>query len=407
MISAVDLHACGEPGRVIVGGVRDVPGRSMFEKMQYLARHQDGLRLRMLREPRGYPAANCNLVLPPAHPDADAGFVIMEQVEYPPMSGTNTICVTTALLETGMIPMREPVTELTLEAPAGLIRVRAECRDGKVTQVAFRNVPAFAVHLDRTIDVPTLGRVTVDVAWGGMFYVIADAAPFGLRLTPDEGRDITRIGELIKAATAEQLPVVHPDNPAIAGVSIAQLSGPAASPDNHRRNAVIVSTGKLDWNRPSTWTGAIDRSPCGTGTCAKMATLHARGQLDLGEPFRHEGVLGTVFTGTLLEETSVGPYRAVVPQLAGTAWITGFAQYVVDPQDPFPEGFTVSRGVGHWKGDDGADVSEETCVLEVVHGKDPVVDAKLEEIARAYRQRFNQDAVMRVRAPVGQTFSRR
>ena len=341
MISAVDLHACGEPGRVIVGGVRDVPGRTMFEKMQHLARHQDGLRKRMLREPRGYPAANCNLVLPPSHPDADAGFVIMEQVEYPPMSGTNTICVTTALLETGMIPMREPVTELTLEAPAGLIRVRADCRDGKVTQVAFRNVPAFAVHLDATIEVPTLGRVTVDVAWGGMFYVIADAAAFGLRLTPDEGRDITRIGELIKAATQEQLPVVHPENPEIKDVTIAQLSGPPAAAENHRRNAVVVSTGTLEWDRPSTWTGAIDRSPCGTGTCAKMATLHARGLLTIGEPFRHEGVLGTVFTGTLLEETSVGPYRAVVPELAGTAWITGFAQYVVDPQDPFPEGFTV------------------------------------------------------------------
>jgi proline racemase len=233
------------------------------------------------------------------------------------------------------------VTELTLEAPAGLIRVRASCRDGKVTEVAFRNVPAFAVHLDASIEVPTLGRVTVDVAWGGMFYVIADAGTFGLRLTPDEGRDITRIGELIKAATQEQLPVVHPENPEIRDVTIAQLSGPPASPDNHRRNAVIVSTGKLDWNRPSTWTGAIDRSPCGTGTCAKMATLHARGRLSIGEAFRHEGVLGTVFTGTLLEETTVGPYRAVVPQLAGTAWITGFAQYVVDPQDPFPEGFTV------------------------------------------------------------------
>jgi proline racemase len=341
MISAVDLHACGEPGRVIVGGVRDVPGRTMFEKMQHLSRHQDELRLRMLREPRGYPAANCNLVLPSSHPEADAGFVIMEQVEYPPMSGTNTICVTTALLETGMIPMKEPVTELTLEAPAGLIRVTAECRDGKVTQVSFRNVPAFAVHLDAPIEVPTLGRVTVDVAWGGMFYVIADAAPFGLRLTPDEGRDITRIGELIKAAAREQLPVVHPENPEIKDVTIAQLSGPAASPANHRRNAVVVSTGMLDWTRPSTWTGAIDRSPCGTGTCAKMATLHARGQLQIGEPFRHEGVLGTVFTGTLLEETSVGPYSAVVPQLSGTAWITGFAQYVLDPQDPFPEGFTV------------------------------------------------------------------
>lgn len=341
MIAAVDLHACGEPGRVIVGGVRDVPGATMFAKMQHLARHQDELRLRMLREPRGYPAANCNLILPPTHPDADAGFVIMEQVEYPPMSGTNTICVTTTLLETGMVPMREPVTELTLEAPAGLIRVRAECRAGKVTQVSFRNVPAFAVHLDRPIEVPTLGTVSVDVAWGGMFYVIADARQFGLLLVPDEGRDITRIGELIKAATQEQLPVVHPENPEIRDVTIAQLSGPPASPGNHWRNSVIVSTGKLDWKRPSTWTGALDRSPCGTGTCAKMATLHARGLLGLDQPFRHEGILGTVFTGRLLEETTIGPYRAVVPELAGTAWITGFAQYVVDPEDPFPQGFTV------------------------------------------------------------------
>jgi proline racemase len=313
----------------------------MFEKMQHLAAHQDGLRKRMLREPRGYPAANCNLILPPTRPEADAGFVIMEQVEYPPMSGTNTICVTTALLETGMVPMREPVTELTLEAPAGLIRVRADCRDGKVTQVTFRNVPAFAVHLDAVVDVPTLGRVTVDVAWGGMFYVIADAAPFGLALTPGEGRAITRIGEMIKSAAREQLPVTHPDNPDIRDVTIAQLSGPAASADNHRRNAVVVSTGALDWNDPSTWTGALDRSPCGTGTCAKMATLHARGLLPLDRAFRHEGVLGTVFTGRLIEETTVGAYRAVVPELSGTAWITGFAQYVVDPTDPFPEGFTV------------------------------------------------------------------
>jgi proline racemase len=341
VIHAIDLHACGEPGRVIVGGVRDVPGRTMFEKMQHLAAHQDGLRQRMLREPRGYPAANCNLVLPPTDPRADAGFVIMEQVEYPPMSGTNTICVTTALLETGMVPMREPVTELTLEAPAGLIHVRADCRDGKVSQVTFTNVPAFAVHLDAEIDVPTLGRIRVDVAWGGMFYVIADAAPFGLALTPGEGRDITRIGELIKAAAREQLPVVHPDNPDIRDVTIAQLSGPPAAAGNHRRNAVVVSTGTLDWKRPSTWTGALDRSPCGTGTCAKMATLHARGLLPLGQPFRHEGVLGTVFTGVLVEETAVGPHRAVVAQLSGSAWITGLAQYVVDPTDPFPDGFTV------------------------------------------------------------------
>ena len=341
MISAVDLHACGEPGRVITGGVLDVPGATMFAKMKHLEAHGDSLRKRMLREPRGYPAANCNLILPPTRPEADAGFVIMEQVEYPPMSGTNTICVTTALLETGMVPMREPVTKLVLEAPAGLVSVRAECANGKVTRVTFRNVPAFAVHLDRTIEVPHLGPVTVDVAWGGMFYVIADAAPFGLRLTPDEGRDIVRIGEMIKAATQEQLPVVHPDNAEIAGVTIAQLSGPPARGDAHRKNAVVVSTGKLDWNRPASWTGAIDRSPCGTGTCAKMAALHAKGKLGLNQDFHHEGILGTVFTGRLVEETTVGAYRAVVPELSGRAWITGFAQYVLDAEDPFPEGFTV------------------------------------------------------------------
>ncbi len=341
MIQAVDAHAGGEPGRVIVGGVLDVPGSSMFEKMRHLEAHGDGLRRRMLREPRGYPAANCNLILPPTLPEADAGFVIMEQVEYPGMSGTNTICVATVLLETGMLPMREPVTELALESPAGLIRARAECAGGKVRSVTFRNVPAFAAYLDRPIEVPHLGTVAVDVAWGGMFYVIADAAALGLRLTPDEGREITRVSEMIKAAAQEQLPVEHPEPPGFAGITIAQLSGPPSRPDAHAKNAVTVSTGKLDWNRPATWTGVIDRSPCGTGTCAKMAVLHAKGRLRLNEDFRHEGILGTVFTGRLVEETRVGDRPAVVPTLSGQAWITGFASYVVDPEDPFPEGFTV------------------------------------------------------------------
>jgi len=341
MISAVDLHACGEPGRVITGGVLDVPGKTMFEKLQYFATHHDNIRKRMLREPRGYPAANCNLILPPTRPEAAAGYIIMEQVEYPAMSGTNTICVVTTLLETGMLPMTEPVTELTLESPAGLIDIRAECKNGKVTQVTFKNVPAFAVHLDKNIEVPHLGTVTVDVAWGGMFYVIADTGQFGLHLTPDEGRDIVRVSEMIKAATQEQLPVVHPENPNIKEVTIAQLSGPPSHPNAHRKNAVTVSTGKLDWNKPSSWTGVIDRSPCGTGTCAKMAAMYAKGQLKLNEAFRHEGILGTVFTGRLIEETKVGPYTAVVPTLSGAAWITGLANYVVDPDDPFPDGFTV------------------------------------------------------------------
>jgi proline racemase len=174
-----------------------------------------------------------------------------------------------------------------------------------------------------------------------MYYVIASAEPFGLRLTPDEGRDIVRITEMIKAAANEQLPVRHPDQPGFTGITIGQLTGPAHEPGNAMRNVVTVSTGTLDWNRPATWTGAIDRSPCGTGTSARMATLHARGRLAVGEDFRHEGILGTVFTGRLLEETRVGPYTAVVPQISGTAWITGFGELVVDPTDPFPDGFTV------------------------------------------------------------------
>jgi len=340
-IQVVDAHAAGEPGRVVVGGVLDVPGATMFEKMCHLRDEGDALRLLTLREPRGYPATCSNVILPPTVVGADAGYVIMEQVEYPGMSGTNTICVATVLLETGMIPMREPVTELTLEAPAGLIRVRAECQDGKVTSVTFRNVPAFATHLDTPIEVPQLGTVVVDVAYGGMFYVIAEAERFGLRLTPDEGRDIVRITEMVKAAAREQLRVVHPEQPGFAGITIGQLSGPPSGPHADMRNVVTVSTGELDWDRPSTWTGVIDRSPCGTGTSARMATLHARGRLALGEDFRHEGILGTVFTGRLVEEGRIGPYASVTPTISGEAWITGFSTIVVDPSDPFPEGFTV------------------------------------------------------------------
>src|SRR5215471_6734965 len=225
MITAVDAHACGEPGRVITGGVLDVPGHTMFDKMTYLRDHADGLRLRMLREPRGYPASNCNLILPSTHPEADAGFVIMEQVEYPAMSGTNTICVVTALIETGMVKVSEPITRLKLETPAGLIAVEAEVCGGKCRKVTFRNVPAFATHLDTPVEVRGLGTVTVDVAYGGMFYVIADADPLGLRVAPDQARDIARAAEMIKAAAREQLPVVHPENPGISGITIAQISG--------------------------------------------------------------------------------------------------------------------------------------------------------------------------------------
>jgi len=341
LITAVDAHAAGEPGRVITGGVLDVPGKTMLEKAQYLEKHGDGLRQLMLQEPRGYPALCCNLVLPPTDPRADAGYVIMEHTEYPGMSGTNTICVATVLLETGMVPMREPLTELVLEAPAGLIKIRADCENGKVKQVTFQNVPAFAVYLDTEINVPELGTIAVDVAYGGMFYVIADAESFGIELTPESGRDIVRVSEMIRNTANEHLTVQHPEIAAFHGITISQLSGPATHSEAHLKNVVTVATGDFDWNRPATWTGAIDRSPCGTGTCAKMATLYARGKLGLNEEFRHEGILGTIFTGKLIEETQVGGLPAVVPTLSGEAWITGYANYVVDPTDPFPHGFRV------------------------------------------------------------------
>jgi len=341
VIHAIDLHACGEPGRVIIGGVANVPGNSMYEKMVYLEHHGDDLRKRMLREPRGYPAANCNIVFPSNNPQADAGFVILEQVEYPLMSGSNIICVATALTENAMVDVQEPQTVLNLEAPAGLVTVSVDVKDGKAVGVTFENVPAFALYLDQVIDVPELGKVPVDVAWGGMFYVIADAQRLGIEITPERAGEITRAGEMIKAAAREQLSCVHPENPDVSGVTICVMTGEPEAKGASAKNAVVVSSGKLDWNRPETWTGVIDRSPCGTGTCARMAVLYAKGELALHEDFRHEGILGTIFTGRLIRETRVGDLPAVVPTITGQAWITGYANYVVDATDPFPDGFTV------------------------------------------------------------------
>ena len=340
-IRVVDAHAGGEPGRVIVGGVHDVPGATMLEKRDHLWHEGDRLRRIVLREPRGYPATCANVILPPTSPDADAGYVIMEQAEYPAMSGSNTICTATVLIAEGLVPVREPVTELVLEAPAGLIHIRAEVRDGRARAITFRNVPAFAVALDRSVEVPTLGTVAVDVAWGGMFYALTDAAALGFRLTPDEGRDLVRVGEMVKSAAREQVPAVHPLEPALSGITIMEWTGPPTRPGSHGRNTVVVSSGRLDWSRPASFTGVLDRSPCGTGTCARMAVLHARGELGIGQDYVHEGILGTAWTGRLVGETAVGDRPAVVPELTGSAWITGRAELSVDPEDPFPEGFTV------------------------------------------------------------------
>jgi proline racemase len=341
MITAVEAHAEGEPGRVITGGLPPIPGASVFEKMQWMQAHADDIRLLMLREPRGNPALCCNALVPPCHPEADAGVIIMEQTEYPPMSGSNVICTVTVLLETGILPMVEPVTEFGLETPAGLVRIKASSRDGKVTRVEFLNVPAFAVHLDAEIEVAGHGRARVDVAWGGMFYVIAEAAQFGLSLTPEHGAEMVRLCEALRRAAVEQLPVVHPDNPALTGPTISQLTGPALQAGNHGRSAVTVSNSVAAPPSALSLPGALDRSPCGTGTCAKMACLHARGLLGVGEDYVNEGPMGTTFTGRIEGLTQVGPYPAIVPSLSGQGWIYGVSQYTLDPSDPFPKGFRV------------------------------------------------------------------
>lgn len=344
MINCVETHD-GEPMRVVTGGVGHIPGDSVYEMMENLKKTDDGLRKFLLREPRGYPPLCCNILVPPKHPDAAAGFIIMEQVEYPMMSGGNTISVATALLETGIIPMQEPYTEFNLEAPAGLIGIKAKCENGKATEVTFKNVPAFAVHTDTVIDVPHIGhgveKVTVDVAWGGMFYVMADIRQFPwVQLEPDEGREITRISSLILKAAQDQLEVSHPDYPGV-GITISQLFGQTDDPNADIRNAVTVASGEVDFDNPSTWIGALDRCPCGTGTCARMAAMYAKGELKLNEAFRHQGLLGVVYKGELVEETTIGEYKAIVPTITGCSWIYGFNNLVLDSTDPFTEGFTI------------------------------------------------------------------
>nr|WP_255720575.1 proline racemase family protein [Acuticoccus kalidii] len=332
MVNVVSAHAAGEPNDVITGGVLDVPGTTMFEKMTWLQTNGDDLRQFLLNDPRGKVTLCMNLILPSAHPEAQFGYVIMESDFYVPMSGTNTICTVTAALETGMVAMTEPTTRLRLEAPAGLIDVTATCRDGRCESVTFDNVPAFVMARDRTIDVPGLGPLTVDVAYGGMIYVIVDAARVGFSVKPDEAAAMVDLGERIKAAAAEQIPAVHPENPDIHTVNQTLFAGPLeeTATGKRSRNGVIVSPGRLD------------RSPCGTGTSARLALLHARGEIATGETFVHESIIGTEFTGVVRDTAMVGDIPAVRPSITGSAWITGFHQHVLDPTDPFPTGYRLN-----------------------------------------------------------------
>jgi proline racemase len=326
VVTVVGCHAGGEIGNVVVGGVLPPAGDTVFEQMQTLRREGDWLRRLLLREPRGSVACHANLIVPPTREDCDAGFIIMEPTEYPAMSGSNTICTATVLLETGVVEMHEPETVLRLEAPGGLVEVHAACRDGRCESVELTNVASFADRLDAVLEVEGLGTITVDVAYGGMWYAIADAQALGFALEPHEARDLSVAGERIRAAAREQLPCVHPENAEITGVSIVQIAEPWQGVGRVTRNAVVVAPGRLD------------RSATGTGLSARMAVLHARGLMAVGDAMTHASVIGSTFDGRIVAETATG----IVPAIRGSAWITGFSQLVVDPSDPFPEGYVVA-----------------------------------------------------------------
>ena len=334
-ITVVGCHAGGEIGNVVTGGVLPPPGETVFERMRAL-RSDDSLRRLLLREPRGSVAVHANLIVPSNRPECAAGFIIMEPTEYPPMSGSNTICVATVLLETGMVEMREPETTLRLEVPAGVVEVTARCGDGRCESVELTNVPCFADSIDAALEVEGLGTITVDVAFGGMWYAIADAAALGFALEPAEARELSRVGELIRLAAREQLPCAHPENPEIAGVSIVEIAEPWRGVGAVSKNAVVVAPGRLD------------RSATGTGLSARMAALHARGLMGAGDGMTHASVIGSAFDGRIVSETEVGGRPAIVPAIRGSAWITGIAQVFVDPDDPFPEGYLLSDT---WPGD--------------------------------------------------------
>ena len=332
VITVVGAHAEGEVGRVITGGVLPPRGSTMFERMQNLEADSAWLRNMLLFDPRGSVNAAVNLITPPCDPTADIGMIVMESDYFVPMSGSNLICTVTVALEAGMVPMRGPKTIVRVDTPAGLVEVEAECRDGRCKSIRFRNIPSFVMHRDSKIDVPGFGTLRVDVAYGGMIYCIVDAADLGLSLDRSEARKLVEIGEAIKAVAAKQLPAVHPENPEIHTINQVEFTGPLEVVNGIKtsKNAVVVSPGRLD------------RCPCGTGTSARMALLHARGDLAVGEIFKHRSILDTEFDCMILETTSAGSIPAIVPSVSGRAWLTGVSHYGVDPEDPFPEGYRLS-----------------------------------------------------------------
>ncbi|RJL36110.1 proline racemase family protein [Bailinhaonella thermotolerans] len=323
---AVDSHTEGMPTRVITGGVGVIPGATMAERREHFIAHMDHLRTLLMYEPRGHAAMSGAILQPPTRPDADYGVLYVEVSGCLPMCGHGTIGVATVLVETGMVPVTEPVTTIRLDTPAGLVVARVEVSGGAARSVTIRNVPSFTVALDARVEVPGIGEVTYDLAYGGNFYAIVPIEAVGLPYDRSRKDDILRAGLAIMAAVNEADRPVHPLDPGISGCHHVQFVAPG-SDAKLSRHAMVIHPG---------W---FDRSPCGTGTSARMAQLHTRGELPLDRDFVNESFLGTRFTGRLLEETTVGDFSAVVPDITGRAWVTGTAQYLLDPEDPFPSGF--------------------------------------------------------------------
>jgi proline racemase len=323
---AVDSHTEGMPTRVIVGGVGVLPGATMGERRTYVMEQADDLRTLLMYEPRGHSAMSGAILQPPTRPDADWGVVYIEVSGCLPMCGHGTIGVATVLVETGMVEVAEPVTTIRLDVPAGLVEVRVAVEEGRARGVTLRNVPSYVVKLDGKVDVPGFGTVGYDLAYGGNFYAFVKTEELGIPFDREHKDELLQAGLAIMAAVEAADDPVHPLDPGIRGCHHVYLEAPG-SDARRSRHAMAIHPG---------W---FDRSPCGTGTSARMAQLHARGELALDTEFVNESYLGRPFYGRLVEATSVGPYPAVVPEVSGRAWITGTAQYVLDPEDPFPAGF--------------------------------------------------------------------
>lgn len=326
VLHAVDSHTEGMPTRVITGGVGVIPGETMADRRLWFAEHSDELRMLLMREPRGHGAMSGAILQPPVQPQADLGVVFIEVSGLLPMCGHGTIGVATVAVETGIVAVTEPVTSLVLDTPAGLVGAQVRVRDGKAESVTIRNVESFAAGLDRTVDVPGFGTVGYDLAFGGNFYAIVELETLGLPFDRGAKAELLDAGLAIMAAINEADEPVHPLRDDIRGVHHVYLQAPGSTAQ-HSRHAMVIHPG---------W---FDRSPCGTGTSARMAQLHARGELALNTDFVNESFIGTRFTGQLIEETTLAGRTAVVPTITGRAWITGTAQYFLDPTDPFPAGF--------------------------------------------------------------------